>query len=208
MARRPDPLDLPVPAARRGLGAVRAFDDRCHPPHALPRDREGQDAAERPRELHARRQLPPRRGAGAAQLLRRRGIQLGRDRELGGRGQADCRMDRHREDAERSRRRRHPPLRRLLGQQARARRAHRRDARPALRDALAPGARDRAAVEDEPAARPARRARRGVRIEERLGARELLPRLEGSGRNRAVSAHARQARLARRRRPRAARNTR
>ena len=42
------------------------------------------------------------------------------------------------------------------GRTAGARRAHRRDARPALRDALAaPGARDRAAAAHEPAVRPA-----------------------------------------------------
>ena len=44
--------------------------------------RAGQDAAQRPRELHARRQLHPRRGARAAQLLRRRRLQLGRHRQL------------------------------------------------------------------------------------------------------------------------------
>ena len=54
-------------------------------------------------------------------------------------------------------------------------RAHRRDARPALRDALAaPGARDGAAAAHLAALRPARRPGRGVRREERLGARQLL----------------------------------
>ena len=73
---------------------------------------QGQDAAQRARELHARRQLHPRRGARAAQLLRRRRLQLGGHRQLGRRRQADRRMDRRRRAAERPRRRRHPPLRR------------------------------------------------------------------------------------------------
>ena len=95
-------------------------------------------------------------------------------------------------------RRRHPPLRRAHRQQEGARRAHRRDARPALRDALAaPGARDRAAAANEPALRPARRQGRDLRRQERLGAGELLPRRRRGG-DAAVPAHARQARLARR----------
>ena len=35
---RPDPVDLPVRAARRGLGPVRAADDERDPPHAVPGD--------------------------------------------------------------------------------------------------------------------------------------------------------------------------
>ena len=62
----PIPADLPLRAARRGLGPVRAAHDRGDAPHALPRDGAGQDAAQRARELHARRQLHPRRGARAA----------------------------------------------------------------------------------------------------------------------------------------------
>ena len=183
--RRPDPRDLPVRAARRGLGPVRAADDGGDPPHAVPRDGQGQDAPQRARELHARRQLHPRRGARAAPLLRRRRLQLGRHRQLGRRRQADRRMDRRRRAAERPRRRRHPPLRRAHGEQEGARRAHRRDARPALRDALAaPGARDGAAAANEPALRPARRQGRGLRREERLGAGELLPRRERGRRRR------------------------
>ena len=78
----PIPSHLPVPAARRGLGPVRDPDDERDPPHAVPGDRADQDAAERPGELHARRQLHPRRGAGAAQLLRLRRLQFGRHRQL------------------------------------------------------------------------------------------------------------------------------
>ena len=81
--RGPDPGDLPVPAARRGLGPVRDPDDRtrCTARRAW-RRREVQDAAQRPGELHARRQLHPRRGAGAGRLLRLRRLQLGRHRQL------------------------------------------------------------------------------------------------------------------------------
>ena len=135
------------------------LDDGRDPTHAVPRDGPDQDAAQRAGELHARRQLHPRRGARAAPLLRRRRLQLGGHRQLGRRRQADRGMDRRRRAAERSRRRRHPPLRRAHREQEGARRAHRRDARPALRDALAaPGARVGAAAAHEPALRPARRA--------------------------------------------------
>ena len=78
----PDPEHVPVPAARRGLGPVRDPDDQRDPPHAVPGDRAGQDAAQRAGELHARRQFHPRRGARAAQLFRLRRLQLGRHRQL------------------------------------------------------------------------------------------------------------------------------
>jgi hypothetical protein len=84
---RVDPIPaLPVPAAGRGLGPVRAADDQRHPPHAVPGDGAGEDAAQRPRELHARRQLHPRRGARAARLLRLRRLQLAGIANSGGAG--------------------------------------------------------------------------------------------------------------------------
>ena len=87
-----------------------------------------------------------------------------------------------------------------------ARRAHRRDARPALRDALAaPGARDGAAAAHQPAARPAARQGRDLRRQERLGARQLFPRRRDGDRG-ALPAHARQTGLARRHGARAARD--
>ena len=107
------------------------------PPHAVPGDGEDQDAAQRAGELHARRQLHPRRGAGAARLLRLRRLQLGRHRQQRRRRAADRRVDRRRRGAERPVGRGHPPLRRLHRQPQGAGRAHRRDAGPALRDALA-----------------------------------------------------------------------
>ncbi len=207
--RRPDPRDLPLRAARRGLGPVRAAHDRGDASHSLPRDGAGQDAAQRPGELHPRRQLHPRRGARARPLLRRRRLQLRRHRQLGRRRAAARRMDRRRQPAERSLGRRHPPLRPVHGQPQAALRAHRRDPRPALCDALAaPGARDGAAAAHLAALRPARRPRRGVRREERLGARQLLRsrrcrQAAGRGPDPA-SAHPRQAALAGRRDRRAA----
>jgi glycine/D-amino acid oxidase-like deaminating enzyme len=139
----PHPGRLPVPAARRGLGPVRAADDQRHPPHALPGDGRDQDAAQRARELHARRQLHPRRSARAARLLRLRRLQLGRHRQQRRRRRLIAEWIAGGERQHRPVGRGHPPLRRLHRQPPRAGRAHRRDAGPALRDALAaPGAAD------------------------------------------------------------------
>ncbi len=171
----PDSVDLPVRAARRGLGAVRAADDQRHAPHAVPGDGAHQDAAQRPGELHARWQFHPRRGARAAQLLRRRGLQLGRHRQLGRRRQADGRMDRRRRGAQRPVGRGHSPLCRLHRQPQGAGPAHRRNAGPALRDALAAaGTGIGAAAAHLAAVRPAQGQGRGVRQQERLGTRQLL----------------------------------
>jgi hypothetical protein len=79
----------------------------------VPGDRAGQDAAQRARELHARRQLHPRRGARAARLLRLRGLQFRRHRQQRRRRAADGRVDRRRRGAVRPVGRGHPPLRRL-----------------------------------------------------------------------------------------------
>ena len=71
------------------------------------------------------------------------GFNSGGHRQLRRRGAAARRMDRRRQPAERPLRRRHPPLRPVHGEPQAPLRAHRRDARPALRDALAaPRARD------------------------------------------------------------------
>ncbi len=91
-----DSRRLRVPAAARGLGSLRDPDAKCDPSHALPRDRRSEAAAERAGELHARRQLHPRRSAGAVRLFRLRRLQLGRHRERRRRGQARRRMDRQR----------------------------------------------------------------------------------------------------------------
>ncbi len=94
--RGPDPRRLRVPAAARGLGSLRDPDAERDPSHALPRDGRGEAAAERAGELHARRQLHPRRSPGARRLLRLRRLQLGGHRERGRRRQARRRVDRQR----------------------------------------------------------------------------------------------------------------
>ncbi len=89
--------------------------------------------------------------------------------------------------------RRHPPLRALPCQPQASVRSHRRDAGPALRDALAArGAGDRAPAAPLAALRPAEGEGRGVRHQAQLGARQLFP---AAGR-RATAVHARHARLA------------
>ena len=135
--RGADPRRLRVPAPARGLGPLRDPDAERDPSHALPRDRRGQAAAERPGELHARRQFHPRRSAGARRLFRLRRIQLGGHRERRRRGQARRRMDRQRRGSARPVGRRHAPLRAVPRQSPAPRRPHGGDARPALRDAVA-----------------------------------------------------------------------
>ncbi len=157
----------------------------------------GEDAAQRPGELHPGRQLHPRRGARAALVLRRRRLQFRRHRQLGRRRAPDRRMDRRRRAAGRPFRRRHPPLRRL----------HREPplplpSAPARRSACttrcagrARSSRARAAAAHQPAARPPGGGGRGVRQQGRLGTGELFP-AAGSGSPHALPAHARQAGLA------------
>ena len=82
-----------IPAVSGGLGPVRDPDAKRDPPHAVPRDSGGEDAAERPGEFHRRRQLHPGRGAGSRRLLRLRGIQLRGHRQCRRRGPAHRRMD-------------------------------------------------------------------------------------------------------------------
>ena len=104
-----------------------------------------------------------------------RRLQLGRHRQLGRRRQADGRMDRRRRGAQRLVGRGHSPLCRLHRQPKGAGAAHRRNAGPALRDALAAaGAGIGAAAAHLAAVRPAQGQGRGVRQQERLGACQLL----------------------------------
>jgi len=129
----------------------------------------------------------------ASRLLRLRGIQFRRHRQLGRGRQARRRVDRQRRAAARSVGRRHPPLRAVPRQSSPPRRPHGGEPRPALRDALAArGARHRAAAAPLPALRPARGEARGVRQQDGLGARELFP---AAGRER-PSLHARHPRVA------------
>jgi sarcosine dehydrogenase len=70
------------------LRPLRAVHGTRHRPRAGAGNRRDQAVAQRPRELHPGRQLHPRRGAGAARLLRRRGLQRLRHRLGGGAGMA------------------------------------------------------------------------------------------------------------------------
>ena len=123
-----------VPAAGRGLGPLRRADgQRAAPDPGAGADRD-QEVLQRPGELHPGQPVHPRRGAGAAELLRRRRLQLGRHR-LGGRGRAGARpVDRRRRAGHRPDRGRHPPVRAVQRQHPLAARPGRRGARPALRD--------------------------------------------------------------------------
>ena len=193
VARRPDSAGFRVPAAARGLGPVRGADGQRDPPHAVSRARPGEDAAQRPGELHARRQLHPRRSGRGRGLLRVRGIQFGRHRQLRRRRQARRRVDRRRRSARGPLGCRRAPLRPLPRQPPPPRRSHGRDARTALRDALAArGAPVRTPAAPFAAVRPAQGEGRGVRHPARLGACELLP----AARRFRTAADARPARLA------------
>ncbi len=75
-----DPAPVRVPAARRGLGALLDADGRGGAPDpGARRDRDPQ-VLQRPGVVHARQPVRDGRGAGAARLLRRRRLQLGRHR--------------------------------------------------------------------------------------------------------------------------------
>ena len=191
--RGSDPRGIRIPAAGGGLGSFRDPDAQCDPSHAVPRDGGNQIAAERPGELHARRQFHPGRSPRGRGLFRLRGLQLRRHRELGRCRQAHRRVDRQRRGAARPLGRRHPPLRAVSRQSPSSRRPHRGDARASLRDALAPrGAGNRAPASAVSALRPARCEGRGLRLEDELGARELF---SSAGRH-AARVHARHAGLA------------
>ena len=86
------PDDFAVPAVRRRLGPFRAASwTQAHRPRAGAGDGRHQADDQRAGELHAGRQLHPRRGAGMREHLRRRRLQrlrhrLGRRRRLGAGG--------------------------------------------------------------------------------------------------------------------------
>ena len=98
-------------------------------PDPRARDRAGAAPRQRPRELHAGRPLPPGRGAGVPQLLRRRRLQLDRHRLGGGRRQGGGGVDRRRRAADGSLGRRHPPRGAVPGEPALPARPHRGDGR-------------------------------------------------------------------------------
>ncbi len=138
-------------------------------------DRRGQDLRQRPRELHPRQQLHPRRGARAPQLLRRRRLQLDGHRQRRRGGARTRPLDRRRRPRHGPVAGGHPPLRPLQRQPDVAARPHQGDPRPALRDAVAqPRAGDRAPVPPLPPLRPARRPWCVLRQQDGLGAGQLV----------------------------------
>ena len=130
-----------------------------------------------PESFTPRRQLHPRRSARArAATSSAPASTRPASPTPAARARLDRRVDRRRRGAARPVGRRHPPLRAVPRQPPAPRRPHRRVARPALRDALAArGAR-------RPCGRCAARRSttgcgegRGVRQQDQLGARQLLP---------------------------------
>ena len=93
------PGRLRLLAAARGLGSLPGADGAGDRPHPRARDRAGAPPRQRAGELHARRPLPPRRGARVPELLRRRRLQLHRHRLGGGRRQGGGGVDRGRRAA-------------------------------------------------------------------------------------------------------------
>ena len=138
------------------------------------RDRD-QEVLQRPGELHPGQPVHPRRGPGAAELLRRRRVQLGRHR-VGGRGGPGAgRVDHRGRAGPRPVRGRHPAVRPVQRQQPVAARPGRRGPRPALRGAVAePGAGHRPAVPPVARLPPAGAGERVLRQPDGLGAGELL----------------------------------
>ena len=157
-----------------------------------------------PGELHARQPVPDGRGPGGPRLLRRRRLQLRRDRVRGRRRTSARRVGRRGRADQRPGVGRHPTLRAVPEQRPVPARAGGGDARPALRPAVAePRARDRAAVPPLAGARPARGARRGARQQDGLGAGQ---RLRSRGRDPVARLHLGQATVAAVVRGRAARH--
>ena len=156
--RRPRSRTVRVPAAaaRTGTSSKSLMDNAMHRTPCLETGA-GQDAAERPRELHARRQLHPRRSARSSRgYFVCAGFNSAGIANAGGAGRliaewivgGEPPFDLWDVDI-----RRFAPLH---GQSPASGRSHRRDARPALRDALAArGARHRAAAAPLAALRPA-----------------------------------------------------
>ena len=159
---RADPRDGGEPDADAG---------GCGHPHLL----------QRPRKLHPRRCLSPRPGAGDGQRLGRRRLQLDRH-PVGGRGRDGAgAMDGGWRETLRPGRREHRADAALPGQPALPGRAGERNAGPALCRSLPlspEGQRARGAAHALP--RAPGRARRGLRRDRRLGARQLV-RAAGAG---------------------------
>ena len=161
-------------AAGRGLGPDGGADDERDPPRAGARDAADQEVLQRPRGLHARRGVHPRRVEVpgfwvAAGLLRARPRRRRRHR------QDDGRVDRGRPAGVGGLGARHPPLRRHLRLAALHAGAHARGAVEVLRHQVpGRGAKGRPAVARLARLSAPRRARCRLRREVGLGARELV----------------------------------
>ncbi len=170
-----DPLPVRVRAPRRGLGALLGADGQRPAPHPGPRRDRDPQVLQRSGVVHPRQPVPDGRGSRRARLLRRRRVQLRRHRvgrwrrpgagRVGGGGRADQRPGR----------RGHPPVRTVPRRAGLAAPAGRRDPRAALRRAVAqPRADQRPAPAGLTRLRPAGRPQRLLRLEDGLGAGQLL----------------------------------
>ena len=143
---------------------------------------------QRPRGVHARRRVLPRGDRGARPLRRRRLLRA-RPRRRRRHRQGDGGVDRRRRAVARPLAHGHPPLRRALPLPAYTLDAHPRGLRDLLRHQVPqPRAPGRPAAADVVRLPVARGARRGVRREVRLGARQLVRVQRGGGRRGAAPA--------------------
>ena len=175
-------------APARRLGTVRTARRERVRAGAGAADRRGRDDDQRPRGVHARRRVHPGR-VRRPRVLRGRRVLRARDRRRRRRRQGDGRLDRARRARVRPVEDGHPPVR----PHYRSRRYARERAVRGLRDVLRHPLPGRGAAGGPPAqdgadVRAARRARRGVRREVRLGARELVRVERGSVARRAPPA--------------------
>ncbi len=171
--RHPRGLLLRQPA--RGHGPLRADPRERHAPPADPGHRRHPDLLQRPRELHPRRPLSPRRDRRGPRPVRRLRLQLDRHPELGRCRQGAGRMDPRPPHAGGPDRRRRAPAAPVPEQPQLPARPHHRDAGPALRHALAlPAIRHRARRAPLAVPRPAGRGRCGDGRDGGLGAAELV----------------------------------
>ena len=178
--RHADPARLQPPAAPGEVGAVRADRGGCVQPDPRAAHDRDQPLHQRSRGVHARRRLHPGRDRGPG-LLRGGGLLRPRHHRRGRRRPVHRRMDRRRRAVDGPVEDGRPAVRGALPEPAVRARARPRDLREALRREV-PGR----GLPGGPAAqglahlRAARGARRRVRREGRLGARELVPLERGS----------------------------
>jgi hypothetical protein len=175
VGRRGDPGGLLVRDAQGGLGQVRHPDAQRARAAARPRDRGGAHVPQRARVLHARQLLHPGRSSRGAPLLRGRGVLLGRHRRRGRGGEGARGVDRRGSGADGSVAGRHPALRPAARQPALPARAGQRDRGRALPPRLHESrAHERARAAPLAAPRAAKGAPRVLRLQDGLGAPQLV----------------------------------